>query len=173
MGSQAWLAVAEGKDALLGAGFFLVAPRAAEGGVEAVFVQRLLQAFGLHHLGVQRRAGIERIDAALHAVLIDMDDQIQPQPLGGRVAELDHLPEFPGRIDMQQRKRRLGGIERLHRQMQHHRRILADGIEHHRVGELGRHLAHDVDALGFQAPQMRYNSFITGQFWLSQIRTVK
>ena len=42
--------------------------------------------------------------------------------------------------------------------------IRSDRIEHHRIGELGRHLAHDVDALGFQAPQMRYNSFITGQF---------
>ncbi len=42
-------------------------------------------------------------------------------------------------------------IERLHRQMQHHRRILADGIEHHRIGELGRHLAHDVDALRLEA----------------------
>jgi hypothetical protein len=47
---------AEREDALLGAALFLVAARAAEGGVEAVFVERLLQALGLHHLGVQRRA---------------------------------------------------------------------------------------------------------------------
>ena len=94
------------------------------------------------------------IDAALHAVLVDMHDQIQSEPLGRLVAELDHLPEFPGRIDMHQRERRLGGIEGLHRQMQHHAEVLADGIEHHRIAEFGRHLAHDVDDLGFQPPQM-------------------
>jgi hypothetical protein len=36
-------AVAEGVDALFGAGFLFVATRAAERGVKAVFVQRLLQ----------------------------------------------------------------------------------------------------------------------------------
>jgi hypothetical protein len=35
--------------------------------------------------------------------------------------------------------------------MQHHRRILADGIEHHRIGKLGRHLPHDMDRLRLQA----------------------
>ena len=38
--------------------------------------------------------------------------------------------------------------------MQHHRRILADRIEHHRVFALGRDFAHDVDALGFELLQM-------------------
>ena len=37
------LRVAEGEDALLGARLLLVAPRAAEGRVEAVFVERLAQ----------------------------------------------------------------------------------------------------------------------------------
>ena len=145
---------AEGKDALLGAAFFLVAPRAAESRIEAIFVQRLFQAFGLHHLGMQRRAGIERIDAALHAVLIDMDDQIETQPLRRLVTERDHLPELPGGVDMQQRKWRLGGIERLHRQMQHDRGILADRIEHDRLLELSYHLSHDEDAFGLQMLQM-------------------
>ncbi len=34
--------------------------------------------------------------------------------------------------------------------MQHHRAVLADGIEHHRLLALGDDLAHDVDALGFK-----------------------
>ena len=36
-----------------------------------------------------------------------------------------------------------------------HRRVLADRVEHHRVLELGRHLADDVDALGLELLQMR------------------
>jgi hypothetical protein len=40
------------------------------------------------------------------------------------------------------------------RQVQHHAAVLADGVEHHRVVGLGDHLAHDVDALGFEALQV-------------------
>ena len=46
-------------------------------------------------------------------------------------------------------------IECLHRQMQHHRRILADGIEHHGMVALRHDLAHDLDAFGLQPLQMR------------------
>ena len=34
--------------------------------------------------------------------------------------------------------------------------ILADRVQHHRVAELGRDLTDDVDALGFQAFEMRH-----------------
>src|SRR6185437_11636447 len=115
----------------------------------------------------------ERIDAAVHAVPIDIFDEIQTEPFHSLVAELDHLLELPRRVDVHQREGRLGGIEGLHRQMQHHAGILADGIEHHRIGELGRHLAHDVNALGLQAPEMRYYSLVAGQFRQSRNRTVK
>ena len=47
------------------------------------------------------------------------------------------------------------GMKRLHRQPHHHRRVLADRVQHHRVLELGRHLADDVDALGLELLQMR------------------
>src|SRR3546814_8527751 len=52
---------AEGEDALLRPALFLVAAGAAEGRVEAVEVERLLQPLRLPHVGVQR-AGIERVD---------------------------------------------------------------------------------------------------------------
>ena len=38
-------------------------------------------------------------------------------------------------------------MECLDRQMQHHARILADRIEHHRLFELRDDLAHDLDGL--------------------------
>ena len=49
-------AVAEGEDALLGAGFFFVAARAAEGCVEAVLAQ-----------AVEQRGGLQQAAAALGA----------------------------------------------------------------------------------------------------------
>ena len=85
---------------------------------------------------------------------VDMNNQVQPQLFGPLVTELDHLPEFPGCIDMKQRKRQFAGCKGFHRQMQHHGRILADGIEHHGIVAFGDHFPHDMDALGFQTIQM-------------------
>ena len=146
--------IAEGIDALLGARFLLVAPRAAERRVEAVRGQRLLQRLRLHHVGIERAAMRDRRDAVAHALLVGVHDEIDPEPLRLGVAEGDHLAELPGRVDMQQGKRRLGGVEGLAREMQHHRGVLADRVEHHRMAELGHHLAHDVDALGLELPQI-------------------
>ena len=145
---------AEGEDALLGAALLLVAAGAAEGRVELVLVERLAQPLGLHHLGVQRRAGGDRVDAAGEAVLIDMDDEIEPVAPRHLVAEGDHVAELPGRVDMEQREGQLAREEGLQREMQHHARILADRIEHHRIGELGRDLADDGDRLGFEPLEM-------------------
>src|SRR3546814_19965380 len=52
---------AEGEDALRRPALLLVAPRAAEGDIEAVEVERLLQSLGLPHVGVQG-AMVERVD---------------------------------------------------------------------------------------------------------------
>ena len=62
---------AEGEDALLGAGFFLIAPSAAERSRKAVLVQCLLERLCFHDIGVGR-AVIERVDALRDAVLIDI-----------------------------------------------------------------------------------------------------
>ena len=87
----------------------------------------------------------------LSAVLVDMHQQIHAEPRRGLVAKGDHLAEFPGGVDVQQRERRLARRESLVREVQHHARILADRIEHHRVFELGHGLAHDIDRLRLEA----------------------
>ncbi|MNW05298.1 hypothetical protein D3C71_2015310 [compost metagenome] len=56
---------------------------------------------------------------------------------------------------MHHRKRQFAREEGFARQMQHHGRILADRVQHHRVIELGGHLTNDVDALRLQLFQMR------------------
>ena len=113
-------------------------------------VERLLQRLGLHHLGVQAGAGRERVDAARDAVLVDVHDELQPDRADRFVAEGDHLAEFPGRVDVQQRKWRRRGGEGLEGQMEHDAGVLADGVEHHRTLELGHDFADDVDGLGFK-----------------------
>src|SRR5262245_18544781 len=51
---------------------------------------------------------------------------------------------------MQQRERWLGGEERLHRQMQQHRRVVAHRIDHDRAREVRSNLTNNVDRLGLQ-----------------------
>jgi len=61
---------------------------------------------------------------------------------------------------VEQREGRRRWKECLFRQVQHHRRILADGIEHHRLFGLGHHLAHDVDGFGFETVEMGQAGFV-------------
>ncbi len=71
------------------------------------------------------------------------------------LAKLDHLAKLPRRVDVHQREGRLGRVERLQRQLDHHGRVLADRVQHDRILELRGHLADDVNALGLQLLQMR------------------
>ncbi|MNT10810.1 hypothetical protein D3C72_1456610 [compost metagenome] len=149
------LAVAEGVDTLLGAGLLLVATGAAEGRIEAVLVERLLEALGLHHVGVLRAAMGEGVDVLGDAFRIDVGDQVQAHLGDHLVAELVHLLELPPGVDVHDRERQLAGEERLARQVQHHGGVFTDGVEHHRVVEFGGHFTNDVDALRLQLFQVR------------------
>ncbi|MNR20097.1 hypothetical protein D3C85_1369230 [compost metagenome] len=95
-------------------------------------------------------AGGERVDIGVDAFLVDVDDQVPAVFLRLLVAQRDHVLEFPGGIHVHQRERRAAGGKGLLCQMQHHRRILADGVQHHRVVKLGGDFTDDVDGLGFK-----------------------
>jgi hypothetical protein len=144
---------AERKDALFGAALFLVPARTAEGRVESVMVERLFQPLRLPHIGV-KRAVIEGIDAARFRFGVAPNEQVHARRAGRLFPERIHVAKLPRRIDMEQRERRRRGMERLARQVQHHRRILADRIEHDRTLRLGHDLAHDMDRFGFEAVEM-------------------
>ena len=150
----AMLRIAEGEDAFLCARLFLVAPRATDGGVETVLVQRLLQRLGFHDVGVHRGAMRQRRNALAHAVLIDMHQHVHVTGRRHLVAERDHLAELPGGIHVQQGDRRLARVKGLAQQMQQYRRILADRIQHHRILEAGHHLAENVDAFRLEIVEM-------------------
>ena len=113
------------------------------------------QGLRLHDVGVHRGAVTDRPDAACEPAFVDVDDQFEPEFARDFVAECDHFAEFPGRIDMQQRKWQLPRIERLQSQVQKHRGIFADRVEHDRVVALSDSLTYDVDAFGFEMLKMR------------------
>ena len=97
---------------------------------------------------------VERVDVLGPPLRVDPDLQVEALLATVPIAELDHRPELPGRIDVQQREGQPSGVERLLRQPQHDGGVFADRVEHHRPLELGGDLADDVDALGLEYFQM-------------------
>jgi hypothetical protein len=96
----------------------------------------------------------ENGDASLHAVFVDVHQQVDAELLRQVVAKLDHGAELPGGVHVQQRKGRLGRVERLHGQVQHDGGILADRVQHDRLFTLRGNLAHDVDAFRLELAQV-------------------
>ncbi len=146
--------VAEAVDALLGARFLFVAPRAAEGRVEVARAESVEQGARLQQAAALLSSQAERAGAVVDGLPIGVDDQPDADFRAESVAELDHLLELVSGVDVQQGKRDRAGVKGLLRQTHHHRRILADGIEHHRPLEFGSHFTQDVNALGFQGAQV-------------------
>ena len=77
----------------------------------------------------------DRADAARDAFGIGVHAQVDAGFGRAAVAERDHLAELPAGVDVQQRDRRLARRERLQQQVQQHRAVLADRIQHHRIAE--------------------------------------
>ena len=94
------LCCAERDDALLRPASFLVTARAAKCSIESILLERLPQSLGFHDIGIYSRSVSNRIDPLGETVLVDMHDDIEAQGSTYSVAKLDHLSEFPGRIDV-------------------------------------------------------------------------
>ena len=148
------LRVAEREHALLGARLLLVAARAADGGIEAVLVQRLLQALGLHHVGVHGGAVADRADAVRDAVGIDVHAQVDAGLGRAAVAEGDHLAELPARC----RRAAAGSAAAPARRPSAAGAAAPSCPCRPNTASPGcgtrRDLAQDVQALGFEAVQM-------------------
>ena len=148
------VAVAERKDALLGARLLFVAARSAECAVELVLGERLLQTVGLHDVGVLLAAEVEGVHPHRDAILVDVLDQLALEIGLDLVAVPIHVLELPGRVDVQQREGQGARRERLLRQAKHDRGVLPDRVHHDRVVELRRGLADDLNALRFELAEL-------------------
>src|SRR5580698_10037101 len=141
------------KDALLGAGLFLIAACAAECDIEAVLRERLLQSLRLPKVGMQA-AVIEGVDAPSHGVRILMHDELHAAARRDIVAHFVHGAKLPARIHVQEWKGWNARIECLAGQMQHDGAVLACRTEHYRFFTLRNDFTHDVNAFGFEPLQM-------------------
>src|SRR5262245_27261038 len=138
---------------LLCPAFFLVSTGAAKSDVELPLVQRLTESLRLHHLGVDCRSMADRGNASPETFLIDMHQKVHAKPRRRFIPERNHLTKFPGRVDMQQRKRRLSRSKSFFREMQHRARVLSDRVKHHRVAKFGDGFSQDMDRFRLEPSQ--------------------
>jgi hypothetical protein len=117
--------------------------------------QRLDQRLRLHRRAVLRARHVERVDALGDRRLVRVHLEVEPVLSTKLVAVCQQLAEVPRRVDVQQRERRLRRVERLARDVQHARRVLAAGEQQHRPFELRDDLAQDMDALRLELAQVR------------------
>jgi hypothetical protein len=142
--------VAEGINAFFSAGLFLVPARTAECGVIAARRQGVEQGTGLQQSAAFLGTELQRAGAIVDGLPVDMDDQFGADRFREFVPELDHFTKLVRRVDMQEREGNAAGIESFLGQAHHARGVLADRIQHDRVGELGGDFANNVNALGFE-----------------------
>ena len=116
--------------------------------------QGLFQSLGLEDVGVHARTVLDRVDALGQSLLVAMRDQLDIVFGRDPITEFVDLAKLPRGVDIEERKRKPARRERLARQMQHHRRVLADRIQHDRPLRGRRHLANDVDRLGLERLEM-------------------
>ena len=124
------------------------------------FVERLLERLRLHDVGVDRRAVREGVDALREAFRVRVHQQFEAVLVHHALAERVHLAELPLRVHVQQRERQPGRVEGLERQVQHHRAVLPDRVQHDRPVALRHDLAHDVDALGLEPLEVRQRTVV-------------
>ncbi|SQC35429.1 Uncharacterised protein [Kluyvera cryocrescens] len=98
-------AIAEGVDTLFGARFLFIAARAPEGGVKAVFIQRLLQPFSFHNVSMLGATVHEWVNPHRHPFWVFVHQQLTAVGLRRAIAEFVHFTEFPAGIHVQQRER--------------------------------------------------------------------
>ena len=91
------------------------------------------------------RSHFERVRPFRDPGVVAFDNQRCADFLAEPVAEFVHLREFVARVHVHQRKREFAGIKGFLRQPNHHARIFADGIEHHRMFRLGDGFADDMN----------------------------
>ena len=146
--------VTEAEDALLRPCLLLVAPGAAEHGIEAVRLDGVEQRRRLQTVARSARTLVLDHTAGVDRVLDRRDDQPRAQLGGPAVAELEHLVEVVPGVDVHQRERDAGGRERLLGDAQHDDGVLAAAEQQARPFELRRHLAHDVDRFSLDRTQV-------------------
>ena len=92
--------VTEREDPLFGPALLFVPSGPADDGIVSTGIEGLFESFGFHDVGVHLATVNEGVDIHLLAAGIGVDNQIEAQLFGATIPKLDHLFEFPLRIDM-------------------------------------------------------------------------
>jgi hypothetical protein len=155
-------AVAVAEDALLGAGLLLVAPRAADQAVEAVFLDGFQQRHGLVAVARFQRVGQAHVPRAMLSSTwpttrrspISATRWSRKAITSGKLWPVSTCSSGKGRRPRSRSGAAGRALEGLLGQAQHHAGVLAAAEQQGRALEAGRHLAQDEDGFFFQRVQV-------------------
>ncbi len=120
--------IAEGEDALFGAGTFFVAAGATDGGVELTVAETIEEGGGFEGAATALGAPVEGVGAFVEGGAVGVDDEIEAKFGGVAVAELDHFLELVAGIDVEEREGDGAGKEGLLGEAKEDGGVFADGI---------------------------------------------
>ncbi|CAB4941321.1 unannotated protein [freshwater metagenome] len=92
---------ANGEDSLFRSRFLFVASSTAKSEIETVKIERLLQTFGLPHVGMRRRTMIKRIYTAFNTLRVFVDKKVKSSLIHDLIAKGVHVLELPSGVDME------------------------------------------------------------------------
>ena len=142
------------EEALFGAGLFLIASRAAHGGVVLALFEPVEQGDGLQFVAAGAGAFLLGDAAVVDGVLHVFDDQLRVDVLHELVAVGDRFREVVAGVDVHHGKGCARGPEGLAGDVRHDDRIFAAGEKQDGLLELCGHFANDEDGFGFEVLQM-------------------
>ena len=145
--------IAEAEKTFLGAGFFLVAPCAADGAIKLKFLDGREQRRNLQLVAAdftRTRNG----DAVGDGVFNFADNQFCADFFGATVAEFIQFWKMMASIHVQKRHRNIRRTKRFFRQPHQTNGILAAGNMRARTLKFRRDFTHDVNRFRFEILQM-------------------
>ena len=135
------------EDALLGTRLLLVATSTPDSAVSLQLIQALTQGDRLHDPRVFVSTMCEGRDPLCHRLEVGLNLEIKVQLLNHARAELDHLLELPGGVDVHHLEGDRGRREGLASEVEQDGGVLADRVEQNGPAEGAGNLSVDVNGL--------------------------
>src|SRR5215813_3243151 len=137
--------VPQRKHAFFRARSFFLAAGSPDRRVELIFVQGVEQCSRFQLAAAPRDTELQRMSAGCDRVFVTMYDESRADFFAEAIAKFDHLFELITCVDVKEWERQRSWIEGFPGKVYEHARILADGIQQHRISKLCDSFAQNID----------------------------
>src|SRR6185437_4738208 len=145
--------IAEAEETFLRAGFFLIAPRAADAAIKTIFLDGAQERGDLQAIAADIAFGDHR-SAFGNGLIHRADNQFRAELLGAAIAKINQLGKLVAGLHVEQRHGNVSRAKSLFRQAQQTNGILAAREKNRGPLEFTGDLTHHVNRFGFEIFEM-------------------